>query len=177
MNQLPPSNAYQEKLSLLDIWPCSALDKKRDVIRFSPCAPEDFETLKTMYDTFEPKLAVQGLPPLDAQTRAGWIFNNLSLGVNIKAELNGNVVAHGLLHAMSDQRMAEFGLFVHNRYQHRGLGILLANVLITIGKNLGFEKLWVSEERGNSRAINLYLKCGFNRITAETAEKQIFSHF
>lgn len=159
-----------EKLRGMEEWPITALDKKRDVVVFRPAFTEDLDALRVMYRTFEPKLAVQGLPPLDPDTRAEWIRHNLDSGINIIAELDGAITAHGLLCPLPRRDTAEFGLFVHNRFQKRGLGMSMALLQIAAAKRLGFEKLWVSEERTNSSAVKLYLKSGFQRINPESVE-------
>lgn len=155
-----------EKLSGLDFWPYLALDKKRELVKFTPCREEDTDAMIRMYDTFEPKRAVQGLPPLDPATRAEWIRGTLQLGVSVKAEITGVIAAHGMILPINGRDTAEFGLFIHNTFQYRGLGTMLSGVLIAVAKSLGFKRLWVSEERNNQRAINLYRKIGFKKMGA-----------
>jgi len=160
----------RKRLGALDLWPFKALDKKRSLILISPCTMKDLEPLVRMYDTFEPKAAVQGLPPLDSETRAEWIGNNLANSLNFKVELDRAIIAHGMLSPFPGSPLVEFGLFVHNEYQHHGIGAILTRVIIVAARRMGLRKLWVSEERSNSRAVNLYLKSGFEKVRHERNE-------
>ena len=121
----------REQFAKLDLWPISALDKRKEVVTVSPCGDTDLETLTRMYDTYEPKAAIQGLPPVDQNTRVEWIRSCLRTAMNLKAELGGAVVAHGMLFPMPDPAVVEFNLFVHNRTQNRGLG-LIVGLLVSV---------------------------------------------
>ena len=52
----------REQFAKLDLWPYSALDKKKEVVTVSPGGDVDLDALTRMYDTYEPKAAIQGLP-------------------------------------------------------------------------------------------------------------------
>jgi len=124
----------QEKFARLDIWPVSALDKKHELVIFNTCKTEDGEILRTMYDSFEPKMAVQGLLPLDPATRWEWIRNCLDSGLNLKAEIEGRTSAHGLLFPIHEKSTAELGIFFHNEFQQRGIGLMIVNISNIAGK-------------------------------------------
>ncbi len=116
----------REEFVNLDLWPCSALDKKKEVVTVSPCCDADVEALTRMYDTYEPKGTIQGLPPIDHNTCIEWVRNSLRTAINLKAELGDAVVAHGMLFPMSDPDVVEFNLFVHNQAQNRGIASIVA---------------------------------------------------
>ena len=157
----------------LDLWPCSALDKKKDVVTVLPCGDADLELLARMYDTYEPKAAIQGLPPIDQKTRIEWIRSCLRTAMNIKAEMGDAVVAHGMLFPMPGPDTVEFTLFVHNEVQNRGIGSIAAYPLFAAAKRLGYKKVWVFESRNNARALRIYYKVGFFAARREGNELEL----
>ena len=140
----------REQFVKLDFWPCSALDKKKEVVTVSPCGDSDFDALVQMYDTYEPKAAIQGLPPIDHNTRIEWIRSSLQTALNLKAELDGAIIAHGMLFTMPNPSVVEFNLFVHNQTQNRGIGLISAHMLFAAAKRLGYKKVWSFESRNNA---------------------------
>jgi acetoin utilization protein AcuC len=151
----------REQFAKLDLWPFSALDKKKEVVTVSPCGDADLDALTQMYNTYEPKAAIQGLPPIDHNTRIEWIRSSFRCSLNLKAELGDDVIANGMLFPMPDPAVVEFNLFVHNRTQNRGIGKIVANLLFVAAKRLGYKKVWVFESRNNSRAIRICHEVGF----------------
>ena len=163
----------REQFAKLDLWPCSALDKKKEVVTVSPCCDADFDALTRMYDTYEPKAAIQGLPPIDNNTRIEWIRSSVRASMNLKAELGDDIIAHGMLFPMPDPAVVEFNLFVHNRIQNRGIGRIVAHLLFVAAKRLGYKKIWVFESRNNSRALRIYHKVGFREARREVNELEL----
>jgi acetoin utilization protein AcuC len=163
----------QKQFLGMKLWPVSAFSKKREAILFSPCTEEDLDPLTRMYDTFEPKAAIHGLPPIDAQTRVEWIKSTLSNGINLKAKFKGDIIAQASLFPMASANMAELSIFVHNEYQNRGLGSILAELLAYSAKQVGFEFLWVFEDRNNTRALSMYHKIGFREVSRELKEIEL----
>ena len=157
----------------LDLWPCSALDKKKEVVTVLPCGDADLEPLARMYDTYEPKAAIQGLPPIDQKTRIEWIRSCIHTAMNLKAEMGGAIVAHGMLFPMPDPDIVEFTLFVHNQVQNRGIGSIVAYPLFAAAKRLGYKKVWVFESRNNARALRIYYKVGFREARREGNELEL----
>ena len=160
----------REQFAKLDLWPFSALDKKKEVVSVSPCCDADLDALVRMYDTYEPKAAIQGLPPIDRNTRIEWIRRSFQCSLNLKAERGDDVIANGMLFPMSDPAVVEFNLFVHNQAQNRGVGRIVANLLFVAAKHLGYKKVWVFESRNNSRALRICYEVGFrtaNRVLNE----------
>jgi len=160
----------REQFAKLDVWPCSALDKRREVVTVSPCEGKDLDVLTRMYDTYEPKAAIQGLPPIDHNTRIEWIRNSIRAAMNLKADLGGEIIAHGMLFPMHNPAVVEFTLFVHNSIQNRGIGRIVAHLLFVAAKRLGYKTVWVSESRNNSRALRIYHKIGFCETRREVNE-------
>lgn len=162
-----------EQFVKLDLWPSSALDKSKEVVTVSPCSNADFESLDSMYNTYEPKAAIQGLPPVDRNTRAEWIRSCLRTAMNLKAEIGGVVVAHGMLFPMPDPAVVEFNLFVHNQTQNRGIGSIVSFLLFASAKRLGYKKVWAFESRNNNRALRIYYNIGFREVRREGYEVEL----
>lgn len=162
-----------EQFAKLDLWPSSALDKGKEIVTVSPCSNADFESLAFMYDTYEPKAAIQGLPPVDRNTRVEWIRNCLRKAMNLKAEVGGIAVAHGMLFPMPDPSVVEFNLFVHNETQNRGIGSIVSFLLFAAAKRLGYKKVWAFESRNNTRALRIYYNIGFREICREGYELEL----
>ncbi|MBW1711287.1 MAG: hypothetical protein JRJ73_15660, partial [Deltaproteobacteria bacterium] len=51
------------------------LDKTGVPFEVGRCNWDDFQCLLTMYDEFEPKRALQGLPPQNDEARREWVSN------------------------------------------------------------------------------------------------------
>src|SRR5512137_548387 len=163
----------REQFAKLDFWPCSALDKKKEVVTVSSCGDSDFDALLRMYDTYEPKAAIQGLPPIDHNTRIEWILSSLRTALNLKAELDGAIIAHGMLFTMPNPDVVEFNLFVHNQTQNRGIGLISAHMLFAAAKRLGYKKVWAFESRNNARALRIYYEVGFRETRREGNEVEL----
>ena len=162
-----------EQFTKLELWPSSALDKTKEVVTVSPCTSADFEALTSMYDTYEPKAAIQGLPPVDRNTRAEWIRSCLNTALNLKAEIGGVVIAHGMLFQMTDPAVVEFNLFVHNQAQNRGIGSIVGYLLFASAKLLGYKKVWAFESHTNWRARRIYYKTGFKEVRHKDNEVEL----
>lgn len=165
--------SIREQFAKLDLWPCSALDRKKEVITVSPCSDADVDALTRMYDTFEPKAAVQGLPPVDPNTCVEWIRSSLRTAINLKAQLGDSVVAHGMLFPMPSPDVVEFTLFVHNQTQNRGIARIVAYPLFAAAKRLGYKKVWAFESRNNARVLRIYHEVGFREVRHERNELEL----
>jgi len=80
------------------------------------------------------------------------------------AEFDGKVV--GMLNFRGGKRRrvkhkGEFGISVRKKYWGLGIGSALLNTLILWAKKVGIKKIQLEVVDGNERAINLYLKYGF----------------
>ncbi len=163
----------REEFFHLDLWPFSTLDKKKEVVTVSPCDDTDVEVLTRMYDSYEPKGIIQGLPPIDQNTCIEWIRGSLRTALNLKAESGGAVVAHGMLFPMPDRDVLEFTLFVHNQAQNRGIARIVAFLLFAAAKRLGYKKVWVFESHNNARVLHIYREAGFRETRRERNEIEL----
>jgi ribosomal protein S18 acetylase RimI-like enzyme len=60
-----------------------------------------------------------------------------------------------------DKHIARFGISVHDDYQGRGLGRILANYMIDIARERGMKKIALEVVAHNTRAISLYESLGY----------------
>lgn len=124
--------------------------------------PGDRKKLEAMYDSFEPKRVAQGLPPADASRRARWLDSVLRFGHHLIVEVEGEVLGHGMLLPM-DRERAELANFVHQSMRDRGIGTLLNQALVELGRAQRVERVWLSVEPSNRPAVRSYEKVGFRR--------------
>jgi putative acetyltransferase len=61
-----------------------------------------------------------------------------------------------------DKHIARFGISVHDDYQGRGLGRILASYMIDIARERGIKKVALEVVASNTRAINLYESLGYS---------------
>ncbi len=93
--------------------------------------------------------------------------------MNLKAELDGAIIAHGMLFTMPNPDVVEFNLFVHNQTQNRGIGLISAHMLFAAAKRLGYKKVWSFESRNIARALRLYYAVGFRETSREGNEVEL----
>ncbi|MBW1710512.1 MAG: GNAT family N-acetyltransferase, partial [Deltaproteobacteria bacterium] len=122
---------------------------------------DDFQCLLTMYDEFEPKRALQGLPPQNDEARREWVSNLLKNGENFLIWKDDVVVGHSSLLPDLKRKDAEYIIFVSEPFRSRGLGTALTQAAKERAVELGLEVVWLTVESYNLRAIGLYKKFNF----------------
>jgi diamine N-acetyltransferase len=128
--------------------------------------------LKEMYDGFSRTDLNQGLPPPDEKIRNQWIETLLKSSNNFLACKDGKVIGHSSLMAEMKKLDAEFIIFVSEPFRSRGIGTALTLLAINKAKELGLDKIWLTVEAVNFRAIGLYQKVGF-RLWGEPDRERI----
>jgi|AntDeeMinimDraft_6_1070357.scaffolds.fasta_scaffold13020_2 ribosomal protein S18 acetylase RimI-like enzyme len=118
-----------------------------------------FDDLAAMYDDFADEDLSQGVPPRDERRRHEWIEGLLTDGVNVLARHEDSVVGHAILVPFDDR--SELAIFVHQDYQHAGVGSKLIRALLGEGEAADIDRVWLCVERSNDVAINLYRSVGF----------------
>ncbi|MBW2061422.1 MAG: GNAT family N-acetyltransferase [Deltaproteobacteria bacterium] len=137
------------------------LDKTGSIFEVGLCDKSDFQYLLKMYDLFEPKRALQGLPPENSQIRREWVHGLLENGVNFLIWKDNEVVGHAALLPDLKKKDAEFMIFVSEPFRNRGLGTELTQAGRDKAIELGLELVWLTVESYNLRAIGLYKKFNF----------------
>ena len=129
------------------------------------------DSLVEMYDDFDPADRAQGIPPVGEERIRNWLDHLLCADCyNVVATHDGSVVGHATL-VGDDDGTYELAIFVHQSFQGAGIGTTLLETLLGHGAEQGIDKVWLTVERWNRPAINLYKKVGF-----ETSNAQSFEH-
>ena len=135
-------------------------------VKHESCGP-----LVEMYDGFSRTDLNQGLPPPDEKIRNQWIQTLLKSANNFLAWNHGRVIGHSSLIAEMQKRDAEFIIFVSEPYRSRGIGTELTLLAVNKAKDLALDKIWLTVESFNFRAIGLYQKVGFRLSGAAERER------
>ncbi|GAB6860547.1 GNAT family N-acetyltransferase [Haloplanus litoreus] len=135
---------------------------------------EDREALMAMYEAFDPADRAQGIPPTNEERIENWLDTITDdETVNVVATHDGDAVGHATLVPDEPERTAELAIFVLQAYQHAGIGTRLLKTLLGAGEAAGFDRVWLSVERWNDPAINLYEKVGFRASDTESFEHEM----
>jgi GNAT superfamily N-acetyltransferase len=134
------------------------------------------DALAEMYDDFDPSSRAQGLPPVGERRIQEWL-DVLEEGVNVVAiHVNETgpdpAVGHACLLDCGDGT-AELTIFVHQDYQLAGIGSRLIRGLLGAGQENGIERVWLTVERSNHVAMNLYRSVGFETSSAAGIEHEM----
>lgn len=124
--------------------------------------PADRAELERMYEDFEPKRAAQGLPAVAPEARRRWLDAVLASGAHVVVEVEGRIMGHGMLIPYEGSG-AELANFLHQSVRDRGIGTALNQTLLDLGRRTAFERVWLSVEPSNRRAVRSYEKAGFRR--------------
>ncbi|MFW6385473.1 MAG: N-acetyltransferase family protein [Halodesulfurarchaeum sp.] len=129
------------------------------------------ERLVEMYADFDPADRAQGIPPVGEDRIDTWLDALLDENCyNVIAKHGGDVIGHATL-VGDDEGAYELAIFVLQDYQGVGIGEELLERLLGFGQRQGITCVWLTVERWNRPAINLYKKVGF-----ETTDAQSFEH-
>jgi len=147
----PPPHAFTDKA-----------DREISVRRF-----EDTEALVEMYLAFDPEDRAQGIPPTTEAQIRDWLDTIISDGgVNVVAWHGGDIVGHATLVPDFDNEETtldefELAIFVLAAYQESGIGSQLITALLGAGREADIDRVWLTVERWNHAAVELYEKVGF----------------
>jgi ribosomal protein S18 acetylase RimI-like enzyme len=131
------------------------------------------EALIAMYTNFDPADRAQGVPPIREPAVRDWLDALLTEdGVNVLAWHDEFVAGHATLVPDND-RAYELAIFVHHQYQGAGIGSRLIRHLLAEGTRRGVERVWLTVERWNTPAVNLYRDVGFETTNAESFELEM----
>ncbi|TRO47107.1 GNAT family N-acetyltransferase [Candidatus Bathyarchaeota archaeon] len=96
-----------------------------------------------------------------------WFERSVNAGMlYLVARVEDKVVGGASMHPQTGKRahVAQFGIFICDGYRNLGLGTAMLKEFIEIAKKRGFEILQLSVFANNTRALNVYKKCGFKEI-------------
>jgi diamine N-acetyltransferase len=122
------------------------------------------QRLIDMYLAFQPRNCFQGLPPIKDAVCVNWVRDMLRTGINVIAEIAGDIVGHTALFPINPQK-CELLVVVRPGYQNIGVGTELVQCCIDLAGELGFQRIWLPVDATNVRARHVYRKCGFEYVT------------
>lgn len=131
----------------------------------------EFEALVSMYATFDPADRAQGIPPSGEDRVRRWLetlFDDVS--VNVIAWHDDRAVGHATLVA-DNEGGYELAIFVHQEYQHAGIGSRLLRGLLGEAVRRDIDRVWLTVEHWNDVAIRLYHDVGFETTDTESFER------
>jgi len=128
-----------------------------------PMAPNDGPALCDMYDAYETKRSVQGLPAEHDETRRRWVLGMAEEPINVIATpvgsaSQGKIVGHVCLFAMEPCTRVELLILIHQDWRNRGLGSALLGLAIDLAREARYECIWLVVSLRNTRAIRVYQK-------------------
>jgi RimJ/RimL family protein N-acetyltransferase len=126
-------------------------------------APSDRRALEAMYADFEPKRAAQGLPPEGEAKVRRWLDRILAAGEHLVVEREGEILGHAMLVPM-EGGAAELANFLHQSIRGRGVGTALNRVIVQLGREAGYIRVWLSVEPSNRAALKSYERAGFHLL-------------
>jgi GNAT superfamily N-acetyltransferase len=133
----------------------------------------DYPALTEMYRGFEPKEWGQGLPSRLEQKREEWLRYMVEEGINLLAEIEGQIVGHAALFEIERGRSCEYLIFVHQDYQDRGIGTALTLAMRDLARDMGYGQIWLTVEAKRLKAIHVYEKVGFRVVGPVNAESSM----
>ena len=131
------------------------------------------EALVAMYTNFDSADRAQGVPPIREPAVRDWLDALLTEdAVNVLAWHDEFVAGHATLVPDNDGTY-ELAIFVHHQYQGAGIGSRLIRHLLGEGTRRGVKRVWLTVERWNTPAVNLYRDVGFETTNAESFELEM----
>ena len=141
--------------------PAQFKDRRGRLIKFRAYEATDFEGLKEMYDTFEPKGLESGLPPLDDQARFRWLNCVVSELFNVLALYKDQVIGHSALDLSCAPSCPEYLIFIKKEFRNCGIGTAFSMVMKSVSQEAGCEKVVLTVRTANTRAVKVFKKVGF----------------
>lgn len=157
-----------------DAPPIEFEDREDRIIEIHVYDEEQFDALCEMYNTFDPADRAQGIPPAREERVQSWLDVILGEGQDVVAvdSDDDRVVGHATL-VPDGNDGTELAIFVHQEYQGAGIGSRLIRALLGHGKTQGVTKVWLTVERWNHPAVNLYEAVGFESSSVENFELEM----
>ena len=142
--------------------PTTIVDDAGREIDIRPCRPDDFEGLVAMYADFDPAQRAQGTPPIDTDAIRDWI-DDLLAGVNVVALAGDRIVGH-ISFVPDGTGRHELAIFVHQDFQHAGIGTNLMAAGLGYARDQGVAYVWLSVESWKRGIQRFYSRAGFSVV-------------
>lgn len=136
-------------------------DRTGTPLLIRPLRAGDRASVVEMYEAIES--TTLGLPPDRRDRLVEWLSDIRERGWNLVAIDGERVVGHiGVV--PEDAAAPEIVVFVHEAYHDRGIGTELVKQAIAHAADRDHERLTLTVERRNRRAIAVYSNVGFERV-------------
>jgi ribosomal protein S18 acetylase RimI-like enzyme len=142
--------------------PITFVDDDGREITIRPYESDDFADLVEMYATFDPEQRAQGTPPLAAEAIREWLADLLD-GVNVVALQDGRTVGH-ISFVPDGTGRHELAIFVHQDFQHAGIGTNLMAAGLGHASEEGVGYVWLSVESWKRDIQRFYSRAGFSVV-------------
>jgi GNAT superfamily N-acetyltransferase len=148
-------------------------DREGRTITVRRLEPDEYEPLVTMYDEFDPEDRAQGIPPVGEETIREWLDVVTDPEcLDVVGWYGDEPVGHAML--VPDRTGGyELAIFVLQRYQGAGIGTELVRTVLGVAHTEGVERVWLTVERWNRAAVNLYEKIGFETTEDDSFELEM----
>ena len=161
-------------------WEKEILLKNGKKVVLRPELPTDTEMLWEMFSTLSTASLDNLVEPFTRERIEGWTNNidydkNLPILALVEEKEKARIIGSASLSFYSteaNRHKTELGITIHDDYQNLGLGTIMTSHLLDIARKKGLKKVFLLVNTTNSRAIQVYGKCGF-RIEAKL-EKEHF---
>jgi GNAT superfamily N-acetyltransferase len=132
-------------------------------VEIRSAGPADREAMLSMYRSFEPLGAAQGLPPVSEEGRCVWLDRLLGEALHWGAfHADGRLLGHTIL-VQSGAGEAEIAFFVHQSVRCRRIGTRLVATALATARELGYQRVWATVCADNVPALKLLRGRGFGR--------------
>ena len=131
--------------------------------------PADAEAICRMYNQgIEDRVATLETELRTPEERRRWLAGRSPRHPVIVAETAGDLVGWGSLNVFSPREayrfVADFSIYVERAWRGKGVGRVMLERLIALGREHGFHKLVLSAFPFNEGGMALYTKLGFRTV-------------
>lgn len=133
---------------------------REHIFRFA--GERDFEKIMMMYERYEPKRGIMGVPPENPIRLEAWVRHFFEDGITnlVVMDPDDTIVGHASILPITEE-VAEYFMALLPVDQSAGIGGMLAVIVLETARYLSIRRLWICVEKTNIRALHLHQKLGF----------------
>jgi phosphinothricin acetyltransferase len=131
--------------------------------------PDDAAAICTIYNQgIEDRVATLETEPRTPEERRQWMAARAPRHPVVVAVTDGQVVGWGSLNSFNPRPaydpVVDLSVYVERGWRGRGVGRVLMQDLVTLGKTLGYHKIVLATFPYNEAGVTLYRKMGFTPV-------------
>ena len=139
------------------------------VYHVRPATADDAEAICEIYNQgIEDRLATLETELRTPDERLQWLASRSPRHPVIVAEHDGQLLAWGSLNVFNARpayrHVADFSVYVERAWRGKGVGRVLLERLVELGRELGYHKLVLSAFPFNTAGVALYERLGFRTV-------------